>query len=79
MDTLATGLKVYSLSKASLKTIKIPLPPKKEQNQISTSLMTMDIEIEQLETQLSKYKQMKAGMMQELLTGKKRLNLDLKD
>jgi type I restriction enzyme S subunit len=34
----------------------------------------MDTEIEQLETQLSKYKQMKTGMMQELLTGKKRLN-----
>ncbi|WP_220270808.1 restriction endonuclease subunit S [Marinilabilia salmonicolor] len=51
----------------------------KEQQQIAQTLSAMDTEIEQLETQLSKYKQMKTGMMQELLTGKKRLNLDLKD
>jgi type I restriction enzyme, S subunit len=44
-----------------------------EQKNIAASLFDMDSEIGQLETQLSKYKMLKTGMMQELLTGKKRL------
>jgi len=50
------------------------LPPTKaEQTAIATALSDMDTEIEKLETQLSKYKMLKTGMMQELLTGKTRL------
>ncbi|WLE99294.1 MAG: restriction endonuclease subunit S [Candidatus Electrothrix communis] len=44
-----------------------------EQKKIAAVLSDMDTEIEQLETQLTKYRQLKTGMMQELLTGKKRL------
>lgn len=44
-----------------------------EQTRIAQILSDMDTEIFQLETQLSKYKMLKTGMMQELLTGKKRL------
>ena len=44
-----------------------------EQTRIAQILSDMDTEIEKLETQLSKYKMLKTGMMQELLTGKKRL------
>jgi type I restriction enzyme S subunit len=44
-----------------------------EQEQIAQILSDMDTEIEQLVSQLSKYKMLKTGMMQELLTGKKRL------
>ena len=44
-----------------------------EQTAIAAILSDMDSEIEQLETQLTKYRQLKTGMMQELLTGKKRL------
>jgi type I restriction enzyme S subunit len=39
----------------------------------------MDAEIAALETKLEKYRQVKLGMMQELLTGKIRLNQDLQD
>lgn len=46
---------------------------KSEQTAIAAVLSDMDSEIEQLETQLVKYRQLKTGMMQELLTGKKRL------
>lgn len=57
-----------------LSNIKIPIPSlNQEQTAIATALSDMDTEIEQLETQLSKYKMLKTGMMQELLTGKKRL------
>ena len=44
-----------------------------EQVAIAAILSDMDSEIEELETQLTKYRQLKTGMMQELLTGKKRL------
>ena len=44
-----------------------------EQSQITQTLSDMDSEIEALEKELNKYKDLKTGMMQELLTGKKRL------
>jgi type I restriction enzyme S subunit len=43
-----------------------------EQEEIANILFEMDEEIEKLETQRSKYKMHKIGMMQMLLTGKKR-------
>ena len=44
-----------------------------EQQKIAQTLSDMDAEIEALEKELNKYKDLKTGMMQELLTGKKRL------
>ena len=72
-DRLATGLKVYGVSKNNLKTVLIPIPPLSEQTRISTILSDMDAEIETLEKKLAKYKQIKQGLMQNLLTGKIRL------
>ncbi len=46
---------------------------KEEQTAIAEVLSDMDSEIEALEKKLNKYKKVKQGMMQELLTGKKRL------
>ena len=43
------------------------------QRAIARTLSDMDAEIGQLEAQLAKYRRVKEGMMQELLTGKKRL------
>ena len=48
-------------------------PKYKEQLAIAQILSDMDAEIEQLEEQLNKYKMIKQGMMQELLTGRIRL------
>ena len=45
----------------------------KEQTRIATILADVDAEISALETKLAKYKQIKQGMMQNLLTGKIRL------
>lgn len=67
------GDKIVHITARQLATIKLNFPPLTEQQQIAQTLSDMDTEIEQLETQLTKYKQMKAGIMQELLTGKKRL------
>ena len=51
----------------------ICFPRKDKQHQIAQTLSDMDAEIEALEKELNKYKDLKTGMIQELLTGKKRL------
>ncbi|MEY0217274.1 restriction endonuclease subunit S, partial [Providencia rettgeri] len=47
-----------------------------EQTAIATILSDMDAEIQALEQRLGKTRQIKQGMMQELLTGKTRLPYD---
>ncbi len=49
----------------------LPAPP--EQTAIATVLSDMDGEIEALEARLAKARQVKQGMMRELLTGRVRL------
>jgi type I restriction enzyme S subunit len=49
------------------------LPSISEQHEIVTTLFDMDTAIESLESELSKARQIKQGMMQELLTGRIRL------
>ena len=60
-------------SVSKLKKIQVLLPSKPEQTAIATVLSDMDSEIAALETKLAKYRQLKNGMMQQLLTGKIRL------
>lgn len=73
IEKLASGLKVYGISKYNLKSVQIPIPPIEEQTRIFTILSDMDSEIATLETKLSKAQSIKQGMMQQLLTGKIRL------
>lgn len=61
------------ISRGALGKIEIALPNIDEQNKIATVLADMDAEIGILVTKLEKYKQLKQGMMQNLLTGKIRL------
>ena len=71
MDTLASGLKVYGVSKTNLKLIKIPLPPTHaEQTAIATALNDADALITQLEKLIAKKRATKQGAMQELLKPK---------
>jgi len=60
---------VPSLSKKTIEQIEIKIPSFNEQMRISTVLSEMDAEIEVLEQKLSKARQIKQGMMQQLLTG----------
>ena len=54
--------------------VRIIVPSsKKEQTAIANVLSDMDTEIATLETKLAKYRKLKTGMMQQLLTGKIRL------
>jgi type I restriction enzyme S subunit len=70
---IATGISVYGISKNSLKNVEVKIPPIEEQTAIAQVLSDMDAEIEALEKKLDKYRMIKQGMMQDLLTGKIRL------
>ena len=57
-----------------IKNLEVGMPKDRaEQTRIATILTDMDAEIDVLETKLSKYKEIKQGMMQNLLTGQIRL------
>lgn len=69
---LTTGMKVFSVSKANLKTILIPYPPDKaEQSAIATALYDSDSLITGLNKLIDKKRNIKRGAMQELLKPKK--------
>ncbi len=67
------GDAVVHISSSNLASIIINLPALSEQHRIATIFSDMDAEIAGMETKLSKYKAIKQGMMQELLTGRIRL------
>ena len=73
------GTKVSSVSKASIAQTKLVVPKYEEQQEISSILSDMDNDITALEEKLAKYRQVKQGMMQQLLTGKVRLTKDIED
>jgi len=71
---IATGTtSVAAIYTRDLQKVLISIPSKTEQTAIAQFLSDMDAEIEQLEQKLDKYRMIKQGMMQELLTGKTRL------
>ena len=67
----ATGLP--SLSQNIINNIKIPLPPLPEQKAIADCLSTWDVAIEKQSQLIEKLTERKKSLMQQLLTGKKRL------
>ncbi len=70
---LKAGTTVESVEFAWLKAFAIPIPPSEEQRAIAAVLSDMDAEIAALEEKLAKARNVKQGMMQELLTGRIRL------
>ena len=61
------------LSVSKLKALECDVPPYEEQTAIAIILSDMDTELTALESRLAKARQIKQGMMQELLTGRIRL------
>lgn len=73
---MATGTSVYSISKSTLQNLLLSIPTSiKEQNAIAQILQAADKEIQLLKAKTNKLKEQKKGMMQQLLTGKKRLKI----
>ena len=73
LSKLVSTTALPSLNGKEIGQLKIKIPKPEEQTAIATILSDMDAEISALETKLAKYKQVKQGMMQNLLTGKIRL------
>lgn len=69
----AVGTKVSGISKSNIAKIVLPVPSVPEQTAIAAILSDMDAEIATLETKLAKTRQIKQGMMHNLLTGRIRL------
>jgi len=70
----APGGTIKTITKEALSDFDISFPKSlSEQERIAMILSDMDAELEALEKQLGKARQIKQGMMQELLTGKTRL------
>lgn len=65
---LATGATVYGISKTNIKSIIIAVPPLPEQKKIAEILSTVDELIEQTDALIEKAKELKKGLMQQLLT-----------
>ena len=69
-----TGIKVYSISKSCLARVVIPIPPKKEQEQIKSKLDSVNSVIQQKKEGIKTMERLKKSLMQNLLTGKVRVN-----
>ena len=72
----AVGGAQPNISNKDIERIKISVPAVKEQQKIASVLSNADQEIELLEQQLADLKQEKKALMQQLLTGKRRVKVD---
>lgn len=68
-----SGSTFFGLSQEATGKYPVLLPPIDEQSAIATVLSDMDAEIEALERRRDKTREIKQGMMQQLLTGRIRL------
>lgn len=72
-SSMSSGSTINSIPMAKLLELPLRLPSLPEQSAIASVLSSMDEGISALESKQAKYKQIKQGMMQQLLTGKIRL------
>lgn len=73
--SIMQGIKVYSITKDALKNTIIDIPCIEEQAAIANILSLCDHEVLLAKQKLSKFQWQKKGLMQVLLTGKKRVNI----
>jgi len=76
MQRLASGSTFAEISKKDFCKIHISAPTLPEQKAIAAVLTTADEEITALESDLSRLRQEKKALMQQLLTGKRRVTVD---
>ena len=73
LDSVGGGSTVKGISISDIKNLSLRLPTLPEQKAIAAILSEMDAELETLEERVTKTRDLKQGMMQELLTGRTRL------
>ena len=75
-DSFSQGSTFESVNSDDINNLKIKLPSLPEQQKIAAVLTTADQEIENLRAQLNHLKQEKKALMQQLLTGKRRVKVE---
>lgn len=75
---LGQGDAVVHISSHALASIEVLVPNRAEQDAIAEVIMDADSELEALQRRLDKARDIKTGMMQQLLTGRARLPVDTK-
>jgi type I restriction enzyme S subunit len=70
---LAAGTKVLATTRSYISSVELQLPPIDEQHAIASTLTDCERELIALHARLDKARDVKQGMMQELLTGRTRL------
>lgn len=73
--SLATGISVFGLSKTNFLSVSVFIPPLEEQRAIASVLDAADREIVLLEQKAARLREEKKALMQQLLTGKRRVRL----
>ena len=76
ISTLGQGVTRYNLSKRQLIKLELKLPCVEEQQKIAAVLSAADAEISTLEKKLACLRDEKKALMQQLLTGKRRVKVD---
>lgn len=75
-EKYSQGSTFEAVNSNDIKSLHLVIPTQLEQHKIAAVLANADKEIELLEQQLSDLKQEKKALMQQLLTGKRRVNFD---
>jgi type I restriction enzyme S subunit len=79
MINLGGGTTFQEITKSNLKSLLIPLPPLPEQQRIAEILSQIDNTIEKEEAYKQKLDRIKKGLMEDLLTGRVRVNKLIKE
>lgn len=79
VELLAAGSTFKRINLGSIRKLLIPAPPNNEQVEIASVLSALDNKVLGLEKKLSKARNVKKALMQDLLTGKVRVKVDQKE
>jgi len=74
-NRMMVGGQYPALNNSQVEKIKIPLPPLPEQQKIAAILSTVDKKIDMEKKRKEKFERIKKGLMNELLTGRKRVRI----
>lgn len=73
-ERIAMGSTIKTIGLRYFQTLRIPLPPRAEQSGIAAALRHVDECVEALQALIAKKRDLKQAAMQQLLTGRRRLN-----
>ncbi|MCX9077142.1 MAG: restriction endonuclease subunit S [Candidatus Methanoperedens sp.] len=75
-ESLSMGSTFKAIRKEEVENFQIPLPPLPEQRRIAEILSAVDRKLELERRRKEKLERMKKGLMNELLTGRKRMKVE---